>query len=69
MLKCAELAEANDKLTEQVDKLLYRIENLRGTLYQIENINREDEDLASWWAQDCLQEDNKAAKEDADEQR
>lgn len=55
------------------DKIMYleslvelfesRIDALRGTLYEIENISREDEDLASWWACQALKDDTAAVKE------
>lgn len=67
MIRCAELARENDVLTEQVERLMYRIENLRGALKSIENIDREDEDLASWWALEALQEDDAFVKETRDE--
>lgn len=67
MIRCAELARENDMLTEQVERLMFRIENLRGALKSIENIDREDEDLASWWALEALQEDDAFVKETRDE--
>lgn len=67
MIRCAELARENDTLTEQVERLMYRIENLRGALKSIENIDRGDEDLASWWALEALQEDDAFVKETRDE--
>jgi hypothetical protein len=67
MIRCAELARENDVLTEQVERLMYRIENLRGTLSAIENITTADEDLAPWWAQAALKEDDTFVKETRDE--
>jgi len=67
MIRCAELARENDMLTEQIERLTFRIENLRGALKSIENIDREDEDLASWWALEALQEDDAFVKETRDE--
>lgn len=67
MIHCAKLARDNDMLTEQIERLTFRIENLRGALKSIENIDREDEDLASWWALEALQEDDAFVKETRDE--
>lgn len=67
MIRCAELARENDRLTEQVERLMFRIENLRGTLSAIENISNDDEDLAPWWALNALKEDNDFVKDTRDE--
>jgi len=67
MIKCAELARENDMLQEQVERLTFRIENLRGALKSIENVDREDEDLCSWWALEALREDNDFVKDTRDE--
>ncbi len=67
MIRCAELARENDVLTEQVERLMFRIENLRGTLAAIKNIDSDDVDLASWWALEAMQEDDAFVKETRDE--
>jgi prefoldin subunit 5 len=67
MIKCAELARENDMLREQMERLTFRIENLRAALQSIENIDREDEDLCSWWALEALREDNDFVKDTRDE--
>ncbi len=67
MIKCAELARENDMLQEQVERLTFRIENLRAALQSIENVDREDEDLCSWWALEALREDNDFVKDTRDE--
>jgi prefoldin subunit 5 len=67
MIKCAELARENDVLQEQVERLTFRIENLRAALQSIENVDREDEDLCSWWALEALREDNDFVKDTRDE--
>jgi prefoldin subunit 5 len=67
MIKCAELARENDMLREQMERLTFRIENLRAALQSIENIDREDEDLAPWWALEALREDNDFVKDTRDE--
>lgn len=50
-------------LESLVELLESRVDALRGTLYEIENISREDEDLASWWACQALKDDTAAVKE------
>jgi len=67
MIKCAELARENEALQDQVERLTSRIENLRGALKSIENVDREDEDLCSWWALEALREDDNSVKDTRDE--
>ncbi len=67
MIKCAELARENDMLREQMERLTFRIENLRAALQSIENVDREDEDLCSWWALEALREDSDFVKDTRDE--
>lgn len=50
-------------LERLVEALEYRIDRLRGCLYDIENVDRYDEDLPPWWAKQALEDDNAAVKE------
>lgn len=55
-----------EKITYLENKLYAwegRIERLRGCLFDIENVDRYDEDMPPWWAKQALEDDDAAVKD------
>jgi len=48
-----------EMLEDEISGLEFRIDNLRGRLYEIANSNRSDEEDLAMWAESALQEDDK----------
>jgi hypothetical protein len=54
-----ELMRRIEMLEDEISGLEFRIDNLRGRLYEIANSNRSDEEDLAMWAECALQEDDK----------
>lgn len=54
-----ELMRRIEMLEDEISGLEFRIDNLRGRLYEIANSNRSDEEDLAMWAENALQEDDK----------